>query len=170
MMIDLDNLKYINDTYGHDMGTNHPLCSRCPAAAAGSRTVVARMSGDEFFVFLYGGASKKNPQHRPQPAQPAARYHRTAAGPGKASTSGHPGGFPGIRTTPADYEELIRYADFAMYKVKRTDKGRFKEFDRPRDPTTGNGTCCRGKETLNTIIERSTYPVPVPAHCGCRDG
>ena len=39
-----------------------------------------------------------NPQHRPQPAQPAARYHRTAAGPGKQS--GHRGGFPGIRTTP----------------------------------------------------------------------
>ena len=55
VMLDLDNLKYINDTYGHDYGDDYIR------HAAGVlkrlipyRAVVARMSGDEFFVFIYG--------------------------------------------------------------------------------------------------------------------
>lgn len=40
-----------------------------------------------------------------------------------------------------------------MYKVKRTDKGRFKEFD--RETYDRERYLLQGKETLNTIIERS---------------
>lgn len=95
MMIDLDNLKYINDTYGHDYGDEYIRCAAdALLAAAGSRAVVARMSGDEFFVFLYGGASKEEIRNIVrQPAQPAARYHRTAAGPGKHARPGIRGDF-----------------------------------------------------------------------------
>ena len=55
VMLDLDNLKYINDTYGHDMGDAY---IRCMAASLpspdGERCLVARMSGDEFFVLFHG--------------------------------------------------------------------------------------------------------------------
>ena len=55
MMTDLDNLKTINDTYGHDWGdiylrqTAHSLRQGSP-----SGTVVARLSGDEFLLLFYG--------------------------------------------------------------------------------------------------------------------
>ena len=55
MMTDLDNLKTINDTYGHDWGdvylrqTAHSLQQGSP-----SGTVVARLSGDEFLLLFYG--------------------------------------------------------------------------------------------------------------------
>ena len=55
MMIDLDNLKFLNDSYGHDFGDKY-----IQKTAAGLKkytpkeSVVARMSGDEFFVFFYG--------------------------------------------------------------------------------------------------------------------
>ncbi len=60
MMIDLDNLKYINDTYGHDYGDEYIRCAAdALLAAARARRGRADVGGDEFFVFLYGGASKE---------------------------------------------------------------------------------------------------------------
>ena len=60
MMTDLDNLKTINDTYGHDWGdiylrkTAHSLQQGVP-----SGTVVARLSGDEFLLLFYGYETKE---------------------------------------------------------------------------------------------------------------
>lgn len=78
------------------------------------------------------------------------------------------GGISWYPDDSADYEELIRYADFAMYKVKRTDKGRFKEFDR-RDLRPGTVPAA-GQRNAQYHYRAVPYPVPVPAHCGCRDG
>ena len=154
MMIDLDNLKYINDTYGHDYGDEYIRCAAdALLAAAGSRAVVARMSGDEFFVFLYGGASKEEIRNIVRSLH-SRLLDTIVLLPGQESMHVRASG--GISWYPddsADYEELIRYADFAMYKVKRTDKGRFKEFD--RETYDRERYLLQGKETLNTIIERS---------------
>lgn len=60
MMTDLDNLKTINDTYGHDWGdiylrkTAYSLQQGVP-----SGTVVARLSGDEFLLLFYGYETKE---------------------------------------------------------------------------------------------------------------
>lgn len=62
MMTDLDNLKTINDTYGHDWGdiylrqTAHSLRQGSP-----SGTVVARLSGDEFLLLFYGYETREAP-------------------------------------------------------------------------------------------------------------
>lgn len=52
---DLDNLKYVNDTYGHDYGD---IYIRKAATVLKQFEqyggIVARRSGDEFFVFIYG--------------------------------------------------------------------------------------------------------------------
>ena len=53
LMFDIDNLKYINDTYGHDVGdqvlvlTSSKISSRLRAT-----DVLARWGGDEFFIIL----------------------------------------------------------------------------------------------------------------------
>ncbi|MFR8331672.1 MAG: hypothetical protein ACLU9S_04310 [Oscillospiraceae bacterium] len=49
------------------------------------------------------------------------------------------------------YDVLIRYADFAMYMVKRTNKGQFNEFDRERYVRGGHLLQC--KEELNDLLE-----------------
>ena len=55
MMMDLDNLKYINDTYGHDCGDGY-IRSAADVLRnnAGPHEIAARMSGDEFYVLFYG--------------------------------------------------------------------------------------------------------------------
>lgn len=60
IMIDLDNLKYVNDTYGHDFGDNY-----IKTAAIVLRQfqnyggIVSRISGDEFNICLPGFSSKQ---------------------------------------------------------------------------------------------------------------
>lgn len=54
VMIDADNLKVINDTYGHDMGDVYlrAVAELITGMDAG-RCVAARLGGDEFVLFLY---------------------------------------------------------------------------------------------------------------------
>lgn len=52
IMIDLDNLKYINDTYGHDCGDEYiRAAASVLRGVSSSQIITARMSGDEFFIF-----------------------------------------------------------------------------------------------------------------------
>ena len=124
VMLDLDNLKYINDTYGHDMGDAY---IRCMAASLpspdGERCLVARMSGDEFFVLFHGYDTQE--EVRGQIALLRQRMTRASLTlpdgvrqPVRASG--------GVAWYPADsdrFDELVRYADFAMYQVKNSGKG-----------------------------------------------
>ena len=55
LMMDLDNLKQINDTYGHDWGDQYiHQTGQCFAANAPKNTVCSRLSGDEFLLLFYG--------------------------------------------------------------------------------------------------------------------
>lgn len=55
VMIDLDNFKAINDTYGHMFGDSTLVSvARIMSEAVGSRGVVGRVGGDEFFIVLTG--------------------------------------------------------------------------------------------------------------------
>lgn len=60
LMTDLDNLKTINDTYGHDWGDQYlRQTGRCLAASTPPGTLSARLSGDEFMLLLYGYDSRE---------------------------------------------------------------------------------------------------------------
>lgn len=56
IMCDIDKLKYINDTYGHDVGDRY-LCKFSEAFRGFEEYggIVARRSGDEFLALIYGG-------------------------------------------------------------------------------------------------------------------
>lgn len=55
LMMDLDNLKQINDTYGHDWGDQYiRQTGQCFAANTPANTICSRLSGDEFLIFFYG--------------------------------------------------------------------------------------------------------------------
>lgn len=152
LMIDLDNLKYVNDTYGHDFGDDY---IRTAAAALGTfdreGAVVARLSGDEFIAFLYGGTAKEDIHRRMERFADKlnASYCMLADGTHyKVRASG------GIAWYPDDsksYEELVKYADFAMYTIKHSTKGNFAEFD--RDAYKNDSILMTGIEEMNRIID-----------------
>ena len=130
IMLDLDNLKYINDTYGHDFGDDYiktAATSLKSFEAYGG--VVARLSGDEFNVCLPGFSSKEEvtkiiKEVREQLLQshcllPDGTHFKIRAS-------------AGVAWYPDDaesYEMLMKYADFAMYTIKHSTKGGLAEFD-----------------------------------------
>ena len=152
VMLDLDNLKYINDTYGHDYGDEY---IRCTAGVLKRfslyRSLISRMSRDEFYLFLYGFEDKEEVRRVIRELQanlekaelplPGNEHFRVRASAGVAW-------YP---TDAQTYEELIRYADFAMYKVKNTVKGEFHEFD--WESYQRDSYLLRNKEELNKLIE-----------------
>ncbi|MFR2774449.1 MAG: diguanylate cyclase domain-containing protein [Anaerostipes sp.] len=55
IMVDADNLKKINDIYGHHVGDDYLReIAKLLSDACGISSVCARLGGDEFAIFLYG--------------------------------------------------------------------------------------------------------------------
>lgn len=60
LMADADNLKQVNDNYGHENGDKY-LAAIAGILESGSweKRIAARLSGDEFALFLYGASSEE---------------------------------------------------------------------------------------------------------------
>ena len=115
--LDLDDLKSVNDTYGHEAG-DVVLCETARRLVSLARTadVVARLGGDEF-VIVYEPSDASSERF-------IARIHRTLACPIVVSDTisvsctasiGH----ADTRTVGRDPSTLLAAADRAMYEAKR---------------------------------------------------
>ena len=152
VMIDLDNLKYVNDTYGHDFGDDYIKT----AAAALKKFqdyggIVSRISGDEFNICLPGFSSKEEVREIIASVRAELLQGRCLLADGthfKISAS------IGISWYPDDadsYELLMKYADFAMYTVKHSTKGETAEFD--MNSYLADSVLLTGVEEMERIIE-----------------
>jgi len=122
VLIDLDNFKPINDTFGHDAGdvVLKVVARRLQATVRDSDTV-ARMSGDEFVMVL---VDQPNLRYTLRMVE---RVRRALTMPVAFGGSEIPVGaslgvasFPHDGRTPAD---LVRAADMAMYRAKNSGGG-----------------------------------------------
>ena len=130
LMIDLDNLKTTNDRFGHKFGDLYiQTAGKCFVENTPENTLCARMGGDEFILFFYGYDSCEAIRERVAALYQAIREVEFVLPNGDnmgLSASG------GIAWYPEDCDELsalMKYADFAMYQVKQSKKGEYKEFD-----------------------------------------
>ncbi|MGN1024772.1 MAG: EAL domain-containing protein [Faecousia sp.] len=129
LMLDLDNLKFINDHFGHDCGDSYiRQAARCFAASVPPGTVCARVSGDEFFLLLHGFRDRESIRLAIHRFSEAVSQERFLQPDGKQLTLSASGGVAWYPEDSQDFRELMRFADFAMYQVKRTQKGRVAEF------------------------------------------
>jgi len=140
-LVDLDDFKQVNDTYGHEVGDE--LLRGVAAAllrAAGPEAVVARLGGDEFVVLLPGG----HEQGRPDEAVTDAPVRRHAGTPARLlaalqeplRAAGHE-----LRTrasvgvvhvvAPTTLHQAMTRADIAMYRAKAAGKDGVVDY-RPR--------------------------------------
>jgi diguanylate cyclase (GGDEF)-like protein len=126
---DLDNLKYVNDTYGHDFGDRYiQAAATAFSLYADYKGVVARISGDEFAVFIYGYTDKN--ELRDVILENFDRTLRTTIDLPDATRMKIRCSL-GYAWYPQDsysLEQLLKYADYAMYEVKKTSKGSAREF------------------------------------------
>jgi diguanylate cyclase (GGDEF)-like protein len=122
-MIDSDNLKAINDSYGHDAGNKLlvQVVNRIRDAVRGS-DVIARYGGDEFIVLL--------PQTGASGALEVAERIRQSIEDGRIDVGGHLARTTvsiGVASYPSDGGDaatMIEKADRALYKAKQAGKNR----------------------------------------------
>lgn len=130
MMMDLDNLKHINDTYGHDWGDQYiRRTGQCLRENTPVETVCARLSGDEFLVLFYGYRSRDAVREKIEQLSRAMQQSVAQLPSGNALHISLSGGIAWYPDDGQDWETLKKYADFAMYQVKHASKGRVEEFD-----------------------------------------
>ena len=139
LFIDLDGFKQINDQFGHDAG-DHLLAtfaqrlrdslrkSDLPARLSSSGTP-ARFGGDEFVVVIDDSSEPANLAKVAQKILSAAREPVDFAGSRGSVTASI-----GIAVYPsdgADFDELLKNADSAMYAVKQSGGNGYRFFSAP---------------------------------------
>ena len=125
-LIDIDDFKTVNEGFGHVEG-DRLLCAVGERLLAACRPedVVARLGGDEFVVFTEG-------THERNLADLGRRILDSLASPfGVGSRLVHLHGSIGLASGAYDldsFEELLRAADIAMYRAKKSGKNRYSVF------------------------------------------
>lgn len=140
LYIDLDNFKYVNDKYGHQIGDSllinfaEHIRQRCYEYEHqfGVKCLAARLSGDEFAVFI--SSSHSHISFAPEIAQAVLE-------PIQNSASSPLGNYPitasiGIASYPEDGRDLtslLSNADTAMYQAKRAGKNQIAHYSKELD-------------------------------------
>lgn len=136
LFADLDNLKEVNDTFGHPAG-DALLCEAASRlrSAVREEDTVARLSGDEFVVLL------ENLNNREDVNPICEGIHRGFAAPLEYGENRLRMAISiGISHYPedgADADTLLAHADAAMYRAKRTG-GDHRDTAAHPTPTTSN--------------------------------
>ncbi len=131
LMIDLDNLKSTNDKYGHNFGDRYiQTAAKCFSEHTPERTLCARISGDEFLLLFYGYESQEQIKAKLDELYRAIREVKFDFPDGTSMRLSASGGVAWYPADGKDLSELMKYADFAMYQVKCSQKGALKVFDR----------------------------------------
>ena len=158
LMIDLDNLKGINDRFGHDSGDQYiRRAGQCFLHAAPTGTLVARQSGDEFFLLFYGYSDQSEIRGKIDRLVDAARQESIVLPDGLPQYLSISGGVAWYPRDSRDIGELMKYADFAMYQVKHARKNDVAEFDLEQYHQASNSSECRREFHRVLNEERLTY-------------
>lgn len=131
VMMDLDNLKRTNDTFGHEWGDRYiHEAAVCFLRSIPDGTLCARVSGDEFNILFCGYDSREAVQRAIDRLVSGVENSHFNLPDGQATRIHVSGGIAWYPEDGTELMELIKYADFAMYQMKRNEKGRFGVFDR----------------------------------------
>lgn len=131
VMIDLDNLKTTNDRFGHNFGDLYiQTAARCFQENTPEGTICARMGGDEFVILFYGYDTQEEIEDCLKKLYQAIGEVQFVLPDGYNMGLSASGGYAFYPQDSDNRAMLLKYADFAMYQVKRTKKGLLRRFDR----------------------------------------
>ena len=133
LLIDLDNFKALNDTWGHDKGDLllKQVAARLKACVRDCDTV-ARLGGDEFVVLIddAGRFAADTVSATRQVAQKLlARLSEPYDVAGREHRSGSSIGVSLFGSDTVTFEEILKRADVAMYQAKAAGRNTVRFFD-----------------------------------------
>jgi diguanylate cyclase (GGDEF)-like protein len=139
-MVDIDDFKTVNDTFGHAAGDEVlRRLARQLRDACGSDALIGRLGGDEFAVVLAGGLDIEDRAALLEAACGLVLVSDTLAASASVGL---------IDASGLDLDEALRRADTALYASKSTS---IRETD--RSPTEGRTT--EGRVTEGRVTEAS---------------
>lgn len=131
VMIDLDGLKHVNDTYGHEYGDKYiQSAADVFMESVPDGTVVSRPGGDEFYILFYGYTDQNSIQKQLYELKKAIKKQYILLPNGEPFALHLSAGVAWYPQDTTDTKEFMQYADFAMYQVKHTVKDQFGYFDK----------------------------------------
>jgi len=148
LIIDVDNLKLINDNYGHSEG-DRAILSVASALTKQFRStdIVGRIGGDEFMAFLINVGSESN--LRGAVTALMQRLERVYLGE-SGEYQLHVSIGSVVSSAPDAFESLYKKADKALYFVKRNGKNDYAiytpEMEQSDYRFSGNVTVAPGRE------------------------
>ncbi len=155
LMMDLDNLKSINDNYGHERGDDYiRTAANIISVTTREHAISSRISGDEFNVFFYGNSKEEIMAKIEQMREAFKDAVITITD----DMTRHVKISAGIAWYPQDahsYEELLRFADSALYVAKKSHKGEFETFD--LESYKGEGEVQVRREALVNVLEEEKF-------------
>ena len=124
LILDIDHFKAINDNHGHDRGDDAlRLIARTFTSVCGPQTLVGRVGGEEFGIFL-PGASAAEASNRAETIRNAIAQltFRATGSHCPLSVSIGVATFQG----PTDFCTLYRRADAGLYRAKSAGRDRIE--------------------------------------------
>lgn len=127
---DLDNLKFVNDNYGHEMGDHYlkAMADLLTGIAFGEQCMAVRLSGDEFVLFFYGYSDRKTIEDKVRSGYEGRSSIQLPDGTSRRINASI--GLAFAQRESERMEDLINRADRAMYRVKRTEKNGIAIYDK----------------------------------------
>lgn len=128
--VDLGNFKFINDNFGHAYGDilMKEVANRMKTVV-GKKGIITRIGGDEFVIILNG---ENAPEEIANKVIEKICEKATIVVAGSKAEC-YLTAFAGISSYPKDstnYEDLIKYADIAMYQASNSKTSRIHFFDK----------------------------------------
>lgn len=125
LILDLDNFKQINDTFGHLYGDRVLIdTARLLQKHFRKTDILARLGGDEFAIYLPGA---HNLEHmKPVFDDLVQQLRRTCENNGRTVTISASVGIASVPEHGTSFEQLYVQADHVLYQVKETQKNGWK--------------------------------------------
>lgn len=131
IFIDLDNLKYINDTFGHDVGDRLIIrASEIFRYFEQFGGVVSRISGDEFAIYLHNCGNQDEVRQIIKNLYVHGKSILLTTPDGSDNQIRFSAGVAWYPQDATNVMDLLKLSDFAMYEAKHKEKGRLFEFNR----------------------------------------
>ncbi|TCT16126.1 PAS domain S-box-containing protein/diguanylate cyclase (GGDEF)-like protein [Natranaerovirga pectinivora] len=129
IFLDLDNIKLVNDTFGHNFGDLLIIeVSKRLNSVKDYKFVVSRLSGDEFVILLLDSEEKSTiNDYCTSLLRLLNKSYQIN------NTKLHITGSMGIARFPEDglsFEALLKHSDLAMYKAKENGRNRFVFYEK----------------------------------------
>ena len=129
-VMDLDDFKIYNDTYGHHAGDLVlETVARVIRNCIRQTDTLIRFGGDEFLLLFYGYPGREQLREKLEALTRAMQQAVVVLPSGSDLHISISGGVAWYPEDGRDIETLKKYADFAMYQVKHSTKGQMKDFD-----------------------------------------